>query len=213
MSRKCVLRIFAVLALASALATAQSNQQLRFCLHSDPKTFNPLLAEEDSSETIRYLTGGVLMRLNRLTQDLEPELATAWRVSDGGKTITFKLRTGLSFSDGTPFSANDVAYTIQQMMDPALHSPTGDAFRSGDGKVLTRVLGPDRVSVTFPAAIAGLDKLFDQVAIMSATSSKKEMAVLGPYAVSEYKAGNYVLLEKNANYWRRDSAGRPLPYI
>ena len=139
MSRNSVLRLFAVFALglvlASAFAAAQSKQQLRFCLHSDPKTFNPLLAEEDSSETIRYLTGGVLMRLNRLTQDLEPELATAWRVSDGGKTITFKLRSGLSFSDGTPFTADDVAYTIQQMMEPNLHSPTGDAFRSGDGKV------------------------------------------------------------------------------
>ena len=213
MSRKSVLRIFAVLAFASAFATAQSNQQLRFCLHSDPKTFNPLLAEEDSSETIRYLTGGVLMRLNRLTQDLEPELATAWRVSDGGKTITFKLRSGLSFSDGTPFTADDVAYTVQQMMDPNLHSPTGDAFRSGDGKVQTRVFDAERLTVTFPAPIAGLDKLFDQVAIMSAKSPKKEMAVLGPYAVVDYKAGNYVLLEKNANYWRHDSAGRQLPYI
>ena len=217
MSRNSVLRFFAVfavgLALASAFAAAQSNQQLRFCLHSDPKTFNPLLAEEDSSETIRYLTGGVLMRLNRLTQDLEPELATAWRVSDGGKTITFKLRSGLSFSDGTPFTADDVAYTIQQMMDPNLHSPTGDAFRSGDGKVQTRVFDAERLTVTFPAPIAGLDKLFDQVAIMSAKSAKKEMAVLGPYAVVEYKAGNYVLLEKNPNYWRHDSSGRQLPYI
>src|SRR5215469_16943312 len=39
------------------------------------------------------------------------------------------------------------------------------------------------------------------------------MAVLGPYAVAEYKAGNYVLLEENTNYWRHDSAGRQLPYI
>ena len=213
MSRKLVIHIFAVVAIVSTLASAQSNQQLRFCLHSDPKTFNPLLAEEDSSETVRYLTGGVLMRLNRLTQELEPELATAWKVSDGGKTITFKLRSGLSFSDGTPFSADDVAYTIQQMMDPNLHSPTGDAFRSGDGKVQTRVFDAERLSVIFPAPIAGLDKLFDQVAIMSAKSPKKEMAVLGPFAVAEYKAGNYVLLEKNANYWRHDSSGRQLPYI
>jgi len=213
MSRKLVIHLFAVVAIVSTLACAQSNQQLRFCLHSDPKTFNPLLAEEDSSETVRYLTGGVLMRLNRLTQELDPELATAWKVSDGGKTIIFKLRSGLFFSDGTPFSADDVAYTIQQMMDPNLHSPTGDAFRSGDGKVQTRVFDAERLSVTFAAPIAGLDKLFDQVAIMSAKSPKKEMAVLGPYAVAEYKAGNYVLLEKNTRYWRHDSAGRQLPYM
>jgi len=213
MSRQIVFRSFLVLMLASTLAVAQTDAQLRFCLHSDPKTFNPLLAEEDSSETVRYLTGGVLMRLNRMTQDLEPELATSWKISDAGKTITFTLRTGLSFSDGTPFSADDVAFTIQQMMDPSLHSPTGDAFRSGDGKTVSKVLTPDRVSVTFPAAIAGLDKLFDQVAIMSAKSPKKEMAVLGPYDVLEYKAGNYLLLEKNPHYWRQDAAGKQLPYI
>ncbi len=213
MSRNNVFRSFLALTLASTLAVAQNNTQLRFCLHSDPKTFNPLLAEEDSSETVRYLTGGVLMRLNRMTQELEPELATSWNITDGGKTITFRLRTGLSFSDGTPFSADDVAFTIQQMMDPSLHSPTGDAFRSGDGKTVTKVLAPDRVSVTFPAAIAGLDKLFDQVAIMSAKSPKKEMAVLGPYDVLEYKAGNYLLLEKNPHYWRHDAAGKQLPYI
>lgn len=212
MSRNLVSRSLLVVMFASLLAAAQ-NTQLRFCLHSDPKTFNPLLAEEDSAETVRYLTGGVLMRLNRLTQDLEPELATSWKVTDGGKTITFKLRSGLSFSDGSPFSADDVAFTVQQMMDPSLHSPTGDAFRSGDGKVQTKVLAPDRISVTFPAAIAGLDKLFDQVAMMSAKSPKKEMAVLGPYDVVDYKAGNYLLLERNPNYWRHDPAGKQLPYI
>ena len=213
MSRTLMSRSLLVLTLFSALAPAETGPQLRFCLRSDPKTFNPLLAEEEASETIRYLTGGVLMRLNRLTQDLEPELATSWKVSDGGRTISFKLRTGLAFSEGTPFSADDVAYTVQQMMDPSLHSPTGDAFRSGDGKVETKVLAPDRIRVTFPAPIAGLDKLFDQVAILSARSPKKEIAVLGPFDLYEYKAGNYVLLERNPHYWRHDAAGRQLPYI
>ncbi|MBZ5707552.1 MAG: hypothetical protein LAN63_19590, partial [Acidobacteriia bacterium] len=170
--------------LSAGMAFAQSGGELRFCLHSEPKTFNPLLMTDDASETIRYLTGGVLMRLNRLTQEAEPELATAWKVSDGGKTITLKLRDGVRFSDGTPFSSEDVAYTVQQLMDPALHSPTGDAFRSGEGKVITRVLGKNRITITFPAPIAGLDKLFDQVAIMSAKSPQKEMAVLGPYYVA-----------------------------
>ena len=213
MSRTLISRSLLVLTLFSALAPAETGPQLRFCLRSDPKTFNPLLAEEEASETIRYLTGGVLMRLNRLTQDLEPELATSWRVSDGGRTISFKLRTGLAFSEGTPFSADDVAYTVQQMMDPSLHSPTGDAFRSGDGKVETKVLAPDRIRVTFPAPIAGLDKLFDQVAILSARSPKKEIAVLGPFDLYEYKAGNYVLLERNPHYWRHDATGKQLPYI
>jgi peptide/nickel transport system substrate-binding protein len=205
--------LLTLIACGSDRVLAQSGGELHFCLRSEPKTLNPLLAADDASETIRYLTGGVLVRVNRLTQELEPELATSWKVMNGGKTITFQVRDGLRFSDGTPFSADDVAYTMQQLMDPALHSPTGDAFRSSDGKVETEVLPKNRVRITFPAPIAGLDRLFDQVAIMSAKSPQKELAVLGPYFVGENKAGSYLILKRNPNYWEKDPSGRPLPYI
>ncbi len=194
-------------------AAAPSGAQLRFCLRSEPKTLNPVLVADDASDTIRYLTGGVLMRLNRQTQQLEPGLATSWKVSDNGKTISFRLRQNVSFSDGTPFSAEDVVYTMQQLMDPTLHSPTGDAFRSGEGKVVTQVMSKNQVTVTFPAPVVGLDKLFDQVAIMSAKSPKKEMAVLGSYYVAENKAGAYLILKRNPNYWKHDPTGVQLPYI
>jgi peptide/nickel transport system substrate-binding protein len=214
MKKRIALLVVLAFVVFSALSVlAQSGGELHFCLRSEPKTFNPLLAADDASETVRYLTGGVLVRVNRLTQDLEPDIATSWKISDGGKTITFQLRDGLRFSDGTPFSTDDVAYTIQQLMDPAMHSPTGDSFRSAEGKVETHVLPKNRISITFPAPIAGLDRLFDQVAIMSAKSPQKEMAVLGPYYVWENKAGAYLTLKRNPNYWEKDSAGRALPYI
>jgi peptide/nickel transport system substrate-binding protein len=205
--------LFTLIAFAASGLLAQSGGELHFCLRSEPKTLNPLLAADDASETIRYLTGGVLVRVNRLTQDLEPGLATSWKVTNAGKTITFQVREGLHFSDGTPFSTDDVAYTMQRLMDPALHSPTGDAFRSSEGRVETQVLPKNQVRITFPAPIAGLDKLFDQVAMMSAKSPQKEMAVLGPYYVGENKPGSYLILKRNPNYWEKDSAGRPLPYI
>ena len=139
--------------LTAVISGAQSGGQLRFCLRSEPKTLNPVLVADESSETVRYLTGGVLMRLNRWTQQLEPELATAWKVSDNGKTITFKLRQGVRFSDGTSFSAQDVAETIQRLMDPALHTPTGDSFRSAEGKVITQIKGKNQIAVTFPCLL------------------------------------------------------------
>ncbi|MFZ1130947.1 MAG: ABC transporter substrate-binding protein [Terriglobales bacterium] len=192
---------------------AQSGGELRFCLHSEPKTFDPLLVDDDSSLAVRYLTAGVLIRSNRRTQALEPELAESWKVAKDGKQITFKLRHGITFSDGSPFSSEDVAFTIQRLMDPALHSPTGDAFRSGSGAVSTKIIAPDQISIVFPAAVAGLDRLFDQVAIMSAHSPKKTAAVLGPFMVAEYKAGSTVLLRRNPNYWKKDSQGHRLPYL
>ncbi len=199
------------LALLANHALAQG--ELRFCLRSEPKTFDPLKVEDDASVAVRYLTGGVLVRMNRQTQALEPELAQSWKVSKDGKQITFKLRSGIQFSDGTPFSAEDVAFTVQKLMDPALHSPTGDAFRSGPGKVDTKLVSPTQIAITFPAPVAGLDRQFDQVAILSAHSPKKEMAVLGPFMVADYKAGSMLLLKKNPNYWKSDAQGRKLPYL
>jgi peptide/nickel transport system substrate-binding protein len=205
----------AVLCLGSMLghAAAQSGGELRFCLRTEPKTFDPLKVEDDASGAIRYLTGGVLVRVNRNTQELEPGLALSWKVSKDGRQIWFRLRSGVSFSDGTSFSAEDVAYTVQQLMDPALHSPTGDAFRSGTGNVETKVISPTQISIRFPAQVAGLDRLFDQVAILSQHSPKKEMAVLGPFMVADYKPGSTVLLTRNPNYWKTDAQGRKLPYL
>jgi len=200
-------------ALTGAESAVQSGGELRFCLRGEPKTFNPLLVEEDASESIRYLTGGVLIRLNRQTQALEPGLAMSWKVSADGRTIKFHLRTGLHFSDGTPFAPEDVAYTMKALMDPQLHSPTGDSFRSGEGLVSVQTPSADTVVITFPAPVGGLERLFDQVAILSAHSPKKEMAVLGPFYVADYTPGSSVLLRRNTNYWKKDKDGKPLPYL
>src|SRR5580698_3487132 len=204
-----------VLCLGSLLgqALAQGGGPLKFCLRSEPKTFDPLKVEDGASGVSRYLTGGVLIRVNRQTQELEPGLAMSWKVSKDGRQISFRLRSGISFSDGTPFSAQDVAYTIQQLMDPSLHSPTGDAFRSGAGSVETKVISASQISIRFPASVAGLDRLFDYVAILSERSPKKEMAVLGPFMVADYKPGSTILLKRNPYYWKTDEQGRKLPYL
>jgi peptide/nickel transport system substrate-binding protein len=211
---KCLFLFFTLFAngLLSTLS-AQSGGELRFCLRSEPKTFDPLQVADDSSETVRYLTGGVLIRINRLTQTLEPELATSWKISEGGRKIDFRLREGVDFSDGSPFSAEDVAFTFRALMDPTLHSPTGDSFRSGSGAVEAKVTGAYTVSITFPAPVAGLERLFDQVAILSSRSPRKEGIVLGPFMVSNHKPGSHVLLQRNPHYWKRDERGRHLPYL
>ncbi len=199
--------------LAILAGSALGQGELRFCLRSEPKTFDPLKVEDDASVAIRYLTGGTLVRMNRQTQSLEPELAQSWKVSKDDRQITFKLRGGILFSDGTPFTAEDVAYTVKQLMDPSLHSPTGDAFRSGPGNVETAIVSSTQISITFPAPVAGLDRQFDQVAIMSAHSAQKEMAVLGPFMLADYKPGATVRLKRNPNYWKTDEQGRKLPYL
>ena len=200
------------LAITSSAALAQGGE-LRLCLNAEPKTLNPLLVQDNESESVRYLTGGVLVRMNRVTQKPQAELATEWKVLDGGKRIRFKLREGARYSDGTPFSAADVAYTMDRLMDPTLHTATGDAFRSGEGKVVTRVISPSIVEITFPAPVANLVNLFDTVSILSTVSPQKEMAALGPFYIAEHKPGSYILLKRNPYYWKKDSSGRQLPYL
>jgi peptide/nickel transport system substrate-binding protein len=203
----------ASICLAASVAAAPSGGELRFCLYSEPKTFHPLLVADASSEAVRYLTAGVLIRVNRLTQELEPELAESWQVLAGGKAISFKLRRGVAFSDGTPFTAEDVAYTMRTLFDPGVVSPTADPLRASGSTVKIDIPSADRVIVTFATALSGVERLFDQVGILSSRSPKKEMAVLGPFLVAEYKPGSEVHLQRNPYYWKRDAHGRRLPYL
>ncbi len=217
--------------LALSTSLAQFGGELRFAIRADPKTFNPALVNEEPGETVRYLTGGVLLRVNRQTQALEPELARSWKVLEGGRRILFDLRPGLQFSDGSPFSAKDVAFTMEALTDPEMHSPTGDPFRTAPGRIRIEVNSPTRVTITFPGPVAGLERLFDQVAILSSralepvyrqgkfasawslNTSASEMMVLGPFRVAEYKTGSHVLLTRNPHYWKRDGSRRRLPYL
>jgi len=213
MTRRYLSLVVAAVTLFASSLLGQRGGELRLCLRAEPKTFNPLLVNDGPSETIRYLTAGVLIRLNRRTQELEPELAVSWQLLVKGRKISFTLREGVTFSDGTPFSAQDVAYTVRMLMDPALHSPTGDSFRSSPGSVQIDVAGSYTIALTFPAPVAGLERLFDQVGILSSRSPRKEMTVLGPFAVADHKPGSYVLLQRNPHYWKRDEQRRSLPYL
>jgi peptide/nickel transport system substrate-binding protein len=202
----------ALLALAVFSSAAEPGGQLRFALRAEPKTFDPLLVSDESSEAVRYLTGGVLLRLNRLTQEVEPELAVSWKISEAGRRIEFSLRRNVLFSDGSPFSCQDVAFTVHRVLDPAIRSPLADNFRSGVKTAEAACPAPYTAVLRFPAPVAALAPPFDELAILSCRSTRTD-AVLGPFQIAEYRAGSHVLLRRNPHYWKRDRAGRPLPYL
>ena len=187
--------------------------ELRFVLRSDPKTFDPLQVSDGPSELIRYLTGGVLIRVDRQTGKPVAGLAESWRMTDGGRTVAFKLRANLKFSDGTPFSAEDVVFTIRRMGETNLHSPIADSFQQNGKLPLAEATGANEVAVHFNGPPAGVDRLFDQLPIQSAKSPRKELAVMGPFLLEEHKAGVSVRLRRNPHYWKKDSSGRTLPYL
>jgi peptide/nickel transport system substrate-binding protein len=194
------------------LCAAAPPKELRFAISGDPKTFDPLQVSDSNSETIRYLTAGVLVRVNRVTDKLQPELAESWEIKEGGKAITFHMLSGLKFSDGSALTANDVARTLNRALDPKQASPAGDTFKTAEGSPDVSVASPREITIRFKAPKAGLDRLFDQLAITPIASAKFP-ATAGPFVVAEYQAGSYIRLARNPNYWKRDPAGRQLPYL
>lgn len=199
-------------ALVFAAPAGVPKNELRFSISGDPKTFDALRVSDQRSELIRYLTGGVLVRLNRVTDQVQPELAESWHISDGGRTITFRLRAGLRFSDGAPLTASDVARTLNAALDPKQAAPVGDTFRSEQGNPEVRVISPVEIAIRYAQPKPGIDRKFDDLSIIPAGGAKLP-ASAGPFFVAEYRAGDFVRLQRNQNYWKRDAAGRQLPYL
>ena len=198
--------------LVALSALAASASELHFALHGDPRTFDPLHVEDSNSEIVRYITAGVLLRVNRVTDQLQPELAESWKILEGGKAIAFRLRAGLKFSDGTPLTSADVARTIQRALDPKENSPAGGTLKGAQGAPEIVVGGPRDITIRYTAPKPSIDRIFDSLGI-GPEGNAKMPATAGPYFVAEFKPGLSLQLKRNPNYWKRDGSGRQLPYI
>lgn len=207
-----LLTIFLILLSALPLA-AQWGGTLRFTMRVEPRTLHPWLAADEGSKMASYLIAGSLVNIHRVTQKIEPALATGWKWSEGGRAVTFELRRGVRFSDGTPLSVEDVAYSIRGVLDPALASPHASTLRVGGADPVVTVLSPSRVSVRFAAPPAGWERIFAELAILSAKSPLRERAGLGPFVAAERKPGVSIRFARNPHYWRTGPGGRAFPYF
>jgi peptide/nickel transport system substrate-binding protein len=194
----------------AAQAAARLPGELAWTIGYDPKTFDPARVDDLESETVRYLTAGVLLRYNRLTQAVEPQLAERWNLSADGKTITFRLRAGLKFSDGSALTSRDAAWSIQRVLLPATAAPVADEFVAPAG---VRVDAPDpaTVIVHLPQRVVGVGKVFDEIAIEPADRPSEGRVTSGPFFVAEYQRSQYVRLRRNPYYSLRDATGAVLP--
>lgn len=86
-----------------------------------PRFVNPLLALTDADRDMTALTYAGLMGVG--PDGVRPVLAESYTISPDGKVYTFTLRPAVTFSDGTPVTAEDVVFTVQKAQDPALKSP------------------------------------------------------------------------------------------
>ncbi len=140
-----------------------------------------------------------------------PVLAESWTESKDGRGITFKLRKGVKWHDGKPFTSKDVAFTYQAIRDTT--APTlWKAYFASVAKLETP--DPDTVVVTYakpyaPALIAwsvGIlpAHVYDGGAL-TASKGNKEPVGTGPFHLARWIEGKRILFEANKSWWN----GRP----
>jgi peptide/nickel transport system substrate-binding protein len=197
--------------ICAAQAASRMPGELAWTIGYDPKTFDPPKVDDEESELVRYLTAGVLLRFNRSTQQVEPQLAESWSLSTDGKTLVFKLRPGLRFSDGSTLTSKDAAWSVRRVLLPSTGAPVAEEFLA---PAEVRVETPDDLTVIVHLAkrVIGIGKVFDEIAIEPAGRPSEGSVTSGPFVVADYRRSQYVRLRRNSHYQGRDSAGTALPY-
>lgn len=123
MSRKPLIRLLFLflLLITAGTSSAQDTGTVNYMFASDVQTFNPILWSDSASSTVVGYLWPRLFNVDPVTGDLLPGLAT-WTISDDGLTYTFELREDAVWSDGTPITANDVAFTLRALQSDQVTS-------------------------------------------------------------------------------------------
>ena len=205
--------------------------QIVASIRAEPRSFNRLVARDLTTETVTMLTQGRLVRINRATFELEPWLAETWESSADGRVHTLHLRPGVTWSDGTPFTADDVLFTLQAAYDPKVESVLAETLLAGGQRIRAAAPDPQTVVLTFAAPSGPGLRLLDGLPILpkhklgaalaagtfatswTSATPPAEMVGTGPFVVREYQPGQRVVLERNPRYWREGADGDPLPYL
>jgi peptide/nickel transport system substrate-binding protein len=212
-------------------APGHAGGRLVVALRAEPKTLNPALAlDEPSRDVIRCMTAD-LIHINRGSLKTEPSLAKSWSVSRDGRQYTLQLRRGVRFSDGEPFSADDVIFSFQVYLDEKVDSSQRDLLVVAGKPIIVAKVDDFTVRFELAQPYAAAERLFDSIAILprhrlqggyragalsqawSLAMPPSEFAGLGPFRLKEYVAGQRVVLERNPYYWKADRAGNQLPYL
>lgn len=189
----------------------------------DIDTLNPHLFQEVPLGHISELTMAWLLRFDHNNRAI-PELATQvptqknGGISADGKTITYHLRKGVKWSDGTPFSADDVVFSTNAVNNPANNEVGRDGW-----ELIKKIDEPDKYTVVYHLSkpYAAYQATFFGTGganpcilpkhilgslpnINKAPYNAKPVGI-GPFRITAWRRGDAVEMEANPYYWR----GRP----
>ena len=194
---------------AQGAATPTKGGVLRVSFPGSPRLIDPPIT---GSLEEWVVTSWLYNNLTRVDNKLvvQPDLAESWSAADGGKEWTFKLVKGVKFHSGKEMTAEDVAYSINRILDPAVKS----RGRSGIGPVSKiDVIDPYTVRFTLSKPIAEFPA---NLTLPYARIVPKDTKVnlntaedgTGPFILKEFVVGEKVVVERNPNYFRKG-----LPYV
>jgi peptide/nickel transport system substrate-binding protein len=177
---------------------------------ADIFTFDPYNTQDDRSIFTEMEVYDRLVKLGADGKTIEPELATSWTVAPGGRSATFNLRSGVQFSDGTPMTADDVAYSLTRAADQKgswgfLFSPVSSVL----------VVNPSEIKIVLSQPFAPLLPALSTFAasIYSKANAIKYGAQMGnhplgtgAFALGKWDKGSQLELDKNTHYWQK---GKP----
>jgi peptide/nickel transport system substrate-binding protein len=214
-SRRTLLQGAGLLLASTALPVAafaqSSGGRLVVAADSEPKNLNPAIV---ASNGVFFVASKVIEPLAEASfegQDgLEPRLATSWEGSEDGLSATFKLREGVTWHDGTPFTSADVAFSALEVWKP-LQNLGRLVFAN-----LEAVDTPDDLTAVFrfsqptpfqlirnalPAVSSVIPKHLYEGTDIAANPANSQLVGTGPFKFVEYKPGEYYRLERNPDYW------------
>ena len=206
----------------------------------EPHTFNIIRATETASADVLWVNVFRCLVDYRNGDDppgYDPGVCTRWDTSEGGKEWTFHIRKGVKWSDGEPFSADDVVFTYNVVLDEKVDTPIRDTLSEGkdaSGRHIYPELEKlDDYTVRFKLHKVNesfLDAIFNLFLIpkhkweqawlagnfrdtMKTSDDPSEIVGLGPYRIKERVSGQRVVLERNPYFWKVDTKGGRLPYL
>jgi peptide/nickel transport system substrate-binding protein len=156
--------------------------------------------------------GTIFSGLLKINEKLElvPDLAESYQISPDGKTYTFKLRKNVTWHDGKPFTADDVVFTFNTIINPKTNTVRRSNYVIDGKPIRFTAVDPYTVKAELPspfapfllsAAMEILPKhLLEGVDINTATFNRAPVGT-GPFKFKAWKANQYIIVEQNPTYY------------
>lgn len=183
--------------------TGEAGGNLVVGMTSDPDTLFPWKATQFQAVNVLQNVYGTLTEFDA---DLKvvPGLATEWKPSEDGKTLTLTLRDGVTYADGSAFDSADVKFSLESIMK----EDTAAVARSSLASV-TKVEAPDANTVVLhlsaPDAALPSNLATVNMAMLSSEDTEQKLNTTpngtGPFTLKERKASQSLTLAKNDKYW------------